>query len=92
MNFFVVEVGLVENFMIGEIVFWQEGEEVFYWMCDGVVLCVDFLGVFWGDFICCVCFVVWWQKEMFLMLFVVGVGMNGVIVFELEELVFFVWF
>ncbi|MEM1247139.1 MAG: hypothetical protein AAGK22_12230 [Acidobacteriota bacterium] len=84
-NLSAAEAGLAENLTIGETAPWQEGEEVFHWMCDGVVSRVDASGVFRGDSICRACLVAWWQKETFLTPLVAGAGTNGVIALEPEE-------
>lgn len=84
-NLSASQAGLAENLTVGETAPWQEGEEVFHWMCDGVVSRVDSSGVFRGDSICRACLVAWWQKETFLTPLVAGAGTTGVLAIEPEE-------
>ncbi|MEM9291324.1 MAG: hypothetical protein AAGD01_06570 [Acidobacteriota bacterium] len=55
--------GFAENLTVGETALWSEGEEVFHWLCDGIVNRIDPNGILRADEICRVCFVAWWQKE-----------------------------
>ncbi len=73
------EAGLAQNLTVGETATWQQGEEVFHWLCDGVVSRVDANGVFRGDAICRACLVAWWQKETFLVPLAAGTGTTGIL-------------
>lgn len=56
------QLGEAENLTVGETAYWQRGEELFHWLCDGIVSRVDPSGVKRGDSICRACVVAWWRQ------------------------------
>lgn len=56
------QVGEAENLTVGETAYWQQGEELFHWLCDGIVSRVDPTNVKRGDGICRACIVAWWKR------------------------------
>ncbi len=62
-NLTPAEAGLAQNLTVGETAVWQQGREVFHWLCDGVVSRIDASGIWRGDSLCRACIVAWWQKQ-----------------------------
>lgn len=60
------EQGESENLVVGESANWQRGEEIFHWLCDGVVSRVDPLDVKREDEFCRACVIAWWKTKGFL--------------------------
>lgn len=60
------QASLAENLTVGETAPWANGEEVFHWLCDGVVTRVGPDGLFRADNVCRVCIIAWWKKKAFL--------------------------
>lgn len=54
--------GEAENLIVGETAYWQRDEEVFHWLCDGIVTRVDPNNVKRGDGVCRACVIAWWKK------------------------------
>ncbi len=84
-NLTPAEAGLAENLTVGETAAWQQGKELFHWLCDGVVTRVDPSGVYRGDSICRACVVAWWQKEEFLIPLAAGLVGGGVILLDDDD-------
>ncbi len=59
--------GEAENLTVGETAQWQQAEQVFHWLCDGVVTRQDPFGVLRGDGICRACVVAWWKNPAILL-------------------------
>ena len=57
------QVGEAENLTVGETAYWQRGEQLFHWLCDGIVSRVDPSSVKRGDGICRACVVAWWKRR-----------------------------
>ncbi len=75
------QAGEAENLTVGETAHWQRGEEVFHWLCDGVVSRIDPTAILRGDEICRgVCVVAWYKKSAFLIPAAVVVGGTGVVI------------
>lgn len=51
------EQGFANNLVIGETAFWQQGEEPFHWLCDGIVSRVGPEDVLRADGVCRACVV-----------------------------------
>ena len=73
-NLTPAEAGLAENLTVGETASWQRGEEVFHWLCEGVVSRVDLRGIWRGDDICRACVIAWWKKKSIILPLVAVVG------------------
>lgn len=74
-----VEASLAQNLTIGETAPWQRGEEIFHWLCDGVVTRVDSNGIYRGDDVCRACVVAWWQMPAVLVPAAAGSTATGVL-------------
>ncbi len=61
------ERGEAENLTVGETAHWQRDEEVFHWLCDGIVSRIDPTDVLRGDGICRACVIAWWKKKQVLL-------------------------
>ena len=61
------ERGEAENLTIGETAHWQRDEEVFHWLCAGIVTRIDPTNVLRGDGICRACVIAWWKKKQLLL-------------------------
>ena len=57
------QIGESENLTVGETAEWAKGEEIFHWLCDGVVTRIDPLRVLRADERCRACVIAWWQKK-----------------------------
>lgn len=79
------QAGEAENLTIGETATWQQGEEVFHWLCDGVVTRVDPLSVLRADERCRVCVIAWWQRPAVLIPAALGVSGIGVTVLDDDD-------
>ncbi|MEM9553875.1 MAG: hypothetical protein AAGC60_06435 [Acidobacteriota bacterium] len=77
------ERGVAENMIVGETAYWQRGEQVFHWLCDGIIARVDPNGVRRGDEICRACVIAWWKRPGILVPAAVGAGVvTGVILVD----------
>jgi len=56
------QAGVAENLTVGETAVWQKDEEIFHWLCDGVVTRIDPLRILRADEVCRVCVIAWWKK------------------------------
>jgi hypothetical protein len=74
-----VEASLAQNLTIGETAPWQRGEEVFHWLCDGVVTRIDSNGIYRADDFCRACVVAWWQMPSVLVPVAAGATATGVL-------------
>ncbi len=61
------ERGEAENLTVGETAHWQRDEEVFHWLCAGIVTRIDPTNVLRGDGICRACVIAWWKKKQVLL-------------------------
>ena len=74
------QASLAENLTVGETAPWENGEEIFHWLCDGVVTRIGPDGLFRADRVCRVCVVAWWKKKEFLIpIIATGAVATGVI-------------
>jgi hypothetical protein len=55
--------GESENLTVGETAGWQRGENVFHWLCDGIVTRVDPYDVLRADESCRGCVIAWWHQR-----------------------------
>lgn len=60
------ERGEAENLTVGETAHWQRGEQVFHWLCDGIVTRVNPNGTKRPDEVCRACVIVWWKRPQIL--------------------------
>ncbi len=60
------ERGEAENLTVGESAQWQRGEQVFHWLCDGIVTRINPIGVKRPDGFCRACVIVWFQRPQIL--------------------------
>lgn len=84
-NLSAQQAGLGENLTVGETASWQRGEEVFHWLCDGVVSRIGPDGVWRGDEACRACVIAWWKNKSFLIPLAAGATGTGVVLLEDEE-------
>ena len=56
------ERGEAENLTVGETAQWQRGEQVFHWLCDGIVTRIGPIGIKRPDEFCRACVIVWWKR------------------------------
>ncbi len=61
------ERGEAENLTVGETAHWQRDEQVFHWLCPGIVSRIDPINVLRGDGVCRACVIVWWKKKQILL-------------------------
>lgn len=61
------ERGEAENLTVGETAHWQRDEEVFHWLCAGIVTRIDPTYVLRGDGICRACVIAWYKKKQLLL-------------------------
>lgn len=54
--------GESENLTIGETAYWQRDEQIFHWLCDGIVTRVDPSNIKRGDGVCRACVIAWWKQ------------------------------
>lgn len=66
------ERGEAENLTVGESAQWQRGEQVFHWLCDGIVTRIDPVGVKRPDGFCRACVIVWWKRPEIIAPAIVG--------------------
>ena len=75
--------GEAENMTIGESAHWQRGEEVFHWLCDGIVTRLNPNGVKRADEFCRACVIAWWKKPEILIPTAAAVAVGGgILVFD----------
>lgn len=79
------QAGEAENLTIGETAPWQKGEEVFHWLCDGVVTRIDPQNVLRADERCRVCVIAWWQRPAVLIPAALGVTGVGITVLDDDD-------
>ena len=56
------QAGEAANLTVGETAYWQKGESLFHWLCDGIVSRIDPLRILRGDDACRACVVAWWKR------------------------------
>ena len=61
------ERGEAENLTVGETAHWQRDEQVFHWLCAGIVSRIDPINVLRGDGVCRACVIAWWKKKKILL-------------------------
>ncbi|MEL7062016.1 MAG: hypothetical protein AAGN46_18460, partial [Acidobacteriota bacterium] len=78
--------GVAENLTVGETAYWQRGENVFHWECDGIVARVDANQIRRADEICRVCVIAWWERPGVLVPAFTGVaGIGGVLLLDDDD-------
>lgn len=77
--------GEAENLTVGETAYWQQGEEVFHWLCDGIVTRIGPGGVKRGDAVCRACVIAWWDKPGVLIPVVAGAVAGAVAVYDVVD-------
>ncbi len=55
--------GESENLTVGETADWQRTENVFHWLCDGIVTRIDPYDVLRADDSCRGCVIAWWHQR-----------------------------
>lgn len=79
------QLGHSENMIVGETAYWQRGEKLFHWECDGIVARVDPNGIRRGDEICRACVIAWYERPGLLIPAVVGASaVTGVVLIDDE--------
>ncbi|MCG8455680.1 MAG: hypothetical protein MI919_05315 [Holophagales bacterium] len=73
------QLGEAQNLTVGETAYWQRGEELFHWLCDGIVSRIDPTNVKRGDGICRACVVAWWKRPAVLIPAASAVGVGAAI-------------
>ncbi len=61
------ELGEADNLTVGETAHWQRDEQVFHWLCSGIVSRIDPINVLRGDGVCRACVIAWWKKKQVLL-------------------------
>ena len=56
------QLGTAQNMTVGETAYWQKGEGLFHWLCDGIVSRIDPLSILRGDGSCRACVIAWWKR------------------------------
>ena len=80
------QLGEAQNMTIGETATWQQGEEVFHWLCEGVVTRRDPYGVLRNDEKCRACVIAWWnRKGIIVPATIATVGVTGIIISDDDE-------
>lgn len=75
------QLGEAENLTVGETASWQRGEEVFHWLCDGIVTRIGPMGVKRGDEVCRACVIAWYKRPGILVPAATATGVTtGVII------------
>ncbi len=81
------QLGEAENLTVGETAHWQRGEEVFHWLCDGIIARINPNMIKRGDERCRACVIAWWGKPAVLIptaaTAVIG---GGILAFDSPEL------
>jgi len=78
--------GEAENLTVGETAHWQRGEEVFHWLCDGVVSRIGPNDVKRGDEVCRACVIAWYQVPGIILPTATGLAAGGsLLVFDNPE-------
>lgn len=81
------QLGEAQNLTVGESAHWQRGEDVFHWLCDGIVSRINPNMVKRSDEHCRACIIAWWRKPSVLIptaaTAVIG---GGILAFETPEL------
>lgn len=79
------ELGRANNLIVGETSEWQISEDVFHWLCDGVISRVDFNGIWRADDRCRACVIAWWKKKSFLVPAAGGLTTTGVVLIGRDD-------
>ncbi|MDY7092274.1 MAG: hypothetical protein SX243_04795 [Acidobacteriota bacterium] len=77
--------GEAENLVVGETAEWEEGEEPFHWLCDGIVSRIDPQGVLRVDRHCRFCVIAWWQRKEVLIPAAAAAVATGVIIADNDD-------
>lgn len=78
--------GEAENLTVGETAYWQRDQNVFHWLCEGIVTRIDPTNVMRSDGICRACVVAWWKKPALLIPAAVATGgISGVVLVDRER-------
>jgi hypothetical protein len=77
--------GEAENLVIGETASWEEGQEPFHWLCDGIVSRIDPQGVLRVDRHCRFCVIAWWQRKEVLIPAAAAAVATGVIIADNDD-------
>ncbi len=79
------ERGEAENLTVGETAHWQRDEQVFHWLCPGIVSRIDPLNILRGDGVCRACVIAWWKKKQVMLATSALVPVTGIIIQEEPE-------
>lgn len=75
------QLGEAENLSVGETAEWQRDEQIFHWLCDGIVSRWDPFSVLRGDGVCRACVIAWWKRPGVLIPAAVAtVGVTGIVI------------
>ena len=74
------ERGEAENLTVGETAHWQRDEQVFHWLCAGIVSRIDPINVLRGDGVCRACVIAWWKKKPVLLTTAAIVPTAGIVI------------
>ena len=73
------------NMTVGETAEWQIGEDVFHWLCDGIVTRVDFEDLYRADERCRACVIAWWLKPQYIVPAVITAGATGFVILDDDD-------
>ncbi|MEM1207087.1 MAG: hypothetical protein AAGN66_27885 [Acidobacteriota bacterium] len=80
------QLGEAENLTVGETAYWQRDEQLFHWLCDGIVSRVDPNRVKRGDGICRACVIAWWKRKEVLIPVAAGTGvLTGILLIDDDD-------
>ncbi len=79
------ERGEAENLTVGETAAWQRDEQVFHWLCPGIVSRIDPFNILRGDGVCRACVIAWWKKKQVLLSTAALVPTTGIVILEDPE-------
>ncbi len=79
------ERGEAENLTVGETAHWQRDEQVFHWLCAGIVSRIDPINVLRGDGVCRACVIAWWKKKAVLLATAATVPAVGAVIIKDPE-------
>lgn len=69
--------GEAENLTVAESAHWQRDEEVFHWLCAGIVTRLNPLGIKRADEVCRACVIAWWKKPKIIIPAATAVAVGG---------------
>lgn len=73
------------NLTVGETAYWKRGENVFHWMCSGIVTRINPEGLLRSDEVCRACVIAWWKKKEILLPLAAAVTAGGGILIAQDD-------